>query len=136
VAVSQQRDGIEVRWFAGASDQIREARSFVRRALEARGCTIRLNDAVLMVSEIVTNAVTYGHGAIEVSAGTQGGRVHVAVTNTSASDGMPHLMDPADHDFGGRGLLIVDQLADAWGASRDRGRTTVWFELARPTGAQ
>jgi anti-sigma regulatory factor (Ser/Thr protein kinase) len=131
VTVSQQPDGTEVRWFSGTSDQIREARTFVRRALEAHGGTIRLNDAVLMVSEIVTNALTHGQGAIQVSAGTQGGRIHVEVTNTNAGDDTPQLMDPADHDFGGRGLLIVDQLADAWGASRDRGRTTVWFELAR-----
>ena len=89
-------------------------------------------DVQLLVSEVVTNAVK--HGAPSAVApicveGTVAGRcVGIAVTN--AGPPFEHLASmPLPAEPGGRGLALVDALADRWGACHEGGRTTVWFEL-------
>jgi anti-sigma regulatory factor (Ser/Thr protein kinase) len=85
---------------------------------------------VLLTSEVVTNAVVHGRGPIQLLLVEDGDRLRVEVT-----DAEPRLPDgpgkPAEQDESGRGLLILDRLADRWG-SHPR-RTTpgkvVWFEV-------
>jgi anti-sigma regulatory factor (Ser/Thr protein kinase) len=116
--------------FSPRPDQIAAARAFVRGALDAQGGDRRLDDAVLMASELVTNAVTYGRGDMEVAVTASGGRVRVEVSQASAHGGTPHLKVPGPTDIGGRGLGIVDQLAEIWGTERGPGdQLRVWFEL-------
>ena len=90
-----------------------------------------LDRVVLLTSELVTNAVVHGLGPVQLLLGDNGDRLRVEV-----SDGAPGLLPrtprrPADVNESGRGLLIVDRLADRWGC---RSRRTppgkiVWFEL-------
>ena len=77
------------RAFAPRSDQIMEARRFVRRVLEARGIRLRLAEVELLASELVTNAVQYGRGPIEVTVDASDRRVRVDVAHASADHSTP-----------------------------------------------
>jgi anti-sigma regulatory factor (Ser/Thr protein kinase) len=101
--------------FPGTADQVAATRRFVSRALA--GCRA-VADAVLLTSELATNAVQH-------SASGQGGnlavvishvqdRVRVAVSdNGSASH--PTVATEDGLATSGRGLILVDALADRWG---------------------
>ena len=90
-----------------------------------------LDLVVLLANELVTNAVVHGRGPVELRIGDDGRRIRIEI-----SDGSP---DPLPRDAGrppntqqsGRGLLVVDSLADRWGCRLHRAPPgkTVWFEL-------
>ena len=89
------------------------------------------DDALLIVSELVTNAVRHGDGDILVSLDLRPDRVRIEVRDDSPE--LPVI--PAEHPPtdrpAGRGLLIVAATASDWGVDRargDRGKT-VWAEL-------
>ena len=87
-----------------------------------------LSDLRIIVSELVSNAVKYGHGSpvhveLDVSAPN---RVRGRVANRGDPAGAPHIHErPGAH--GGYGLRLVDALTTAWGVHE--GTTDVWFEL-------
>lgn len=90
----------------------------------------RTDDATLLVSELVTNAVKYGpeHGEIRLIIAQDGSRVRVTVHDTGA--GPLPAMRPTErpaHQGGGHGLQLVDLVSDRWGV--ERGSTRVWFEF-------
>src|SRR5207248_10404928 len=83
--------------------------------------------AALMVSELVTNAVLHGTGAITLRIDVEANAVRVEV----ADDGNVAVEPtPAPGAHGGWGLRIVEQLADEWGIID--GSTKVWFRLDQP----
>ena len=97
-----------------------------------------VTDAALVVSELVTNAVRHAGTemrlALELRDGTLTVRVH------DRGPGLPRLIPPAERGFGGQGLAIVVQLAQAWGvAVEEDGEKAVWCRLgpraAVPAGA-
>lgn len=97
-----------------------------------------LRDAQLLVSEVVTNSVKHSGSdepiRLRVWARRRGLKVEIADGGYGFEAAAPP--DPFEAE-GGRGLLILDSLADRWGVSRDA-RARVWFELSpRPiSGAQ
>jgi anti-anti-sigma factor len=88
--------------------------------------------AVLLASELVTNAVVHTHGPPRLRLELVAGRLHLAVADQS-----PRLLglatDPGDPEAeGGRGLLVVDQLASAWGVQHPpEGGKVIWCVLER-----
>lgn len=87
-----------------------------------------LDDAQLLVSELVTNAVRHGGPPIEVEVRCAPGQgVHVRVRDGGA--GRPLLRDPGLHDDGGRGLPLVEALSDAWGVQPLPAGKQVWFHI-------
>ena len=93
------------------------------------GLSSRLTeDAVLLVSELVGNAVRHtGARAFGLRMRRSRGRLRVEVRDPSR--GLPCLMPVQDLDVSGRGLFLVDKLADRWGVDLlPRGKTT-WFEM-------
>lgn len=110
---------------------VRQARSFVRSSLAEWGEEWATEVTVLLTSEVVTNAVihTGPHGPGEelvVALCTWGGVVHVEVGDRASA--LPVVRGP-DDGLSGRGLLLLDALASAWGATeRDEGKV-VWFEV-------
>jgi anti-sigma regulatory factor (Ser/Thr protein kinase) len=91
-----------------------------------------LDLAVLLTSELVTNAVLHGLGPVQLLLDDDGDRLRIEI-----SDGETALPPgpgrPDGTQVSGRGLLIVDSLADRWG-SHSRpvppGKI-VWFEVRR-----
>ncbi len=89
----------------------------------------QLNDTVeLLVSELVGNAVRHtGARTFGLKVTRRRGWIRVEVRDPSRA--LPCLLPVRDVDIGGRGLFLVDRLADRWGVDlQARGKTT-WFEL-------
>lgn len=84
----------------------------------------RLETAVLLVSELVTNAIVHGSGEILLSIDVQAREARFAVADEGG--GTPAVRARPGPD-GGWGLRLVGQLAKRWGVRR--GRTEVWFEV-------
>ena len=107
-----------------------EARRELRRRLDGTLHQDVLEALSLVVSELVTNAVIHGQGAIRL-------RVHVdaeALRGEVIDDGggFEHELRAAGpHATAGRGLLIVDRLTTRWGVHE--GTTHVWFEMLTGT---
>ena len=118
--------------FARHADQTAAARSFVRRTLVDWGVA-KVDDVVLMVSELFTNAVLHGAGDVEVALSLSGEHVRLEVTDGGGVPVPSEVRPPTPDAITGRGLAIVDALADRWGNGNDpAGRTRVWIEI--PTG--
>lgn len=106
------------------------ARAFVR----ASGCRDHrghLDDAVLLVSELVTNAVRHGVPPITVATTCGHGTWRVCVSDGSPV--LPQQRAPSLDGESGRGMALVDGLSSAWGVDRVAtargGGKAVWFEL-------
>ncbi len=106
---------------------VREARTFVER--ELRHFDPRLVEmAVLLVSELATNAVVHTGSAFTVRIVLDSTLVRIEVTDSGA--GAPTVRHPEPVSTNGRGLLIVQELAASWGVERSEDEKTVWFTLA------
>jgi signal transduction histidine kinase len=101
------------------------ARHFTRSTLATWQAPGSHDDIVLVVSELVTNALLHGHGTPMVRLFDGADRVRVEVCDDSPLLPVSHRVTPTS----GLGLRVVEQLSSAWGASR-RGRgKVVWCEL-------
>jgi anti-sigma regulatory factor (Ser/Thr protein kinase) len=117
---------------------VAEARALLRERLTAWGAPQLRDSAELLLSEVVTNALVHtGGGAVLTATLTRGGRcrLRVEVRDTSPHRPGAPRSAPDDDASGGRGLLIVRALADAWGVRGEEDGKTVWFELATPPPA-
>jgi len=87
---------------------------------------------VLLVSEVVTNAVLHSEGPVDSPIGLHisVGEDVVRVTVTDAGEGFtPVPRDPESREGGGYGLYLLEKSASRWGVSALDG-TCVWFEVA------
>ena len=115
------------------------ARRFVRDTLQAwftsGAATVGhglVDDAVLLTSELVTNAVVHAGTPVEVTCKLTGGGVEVVV-----SDGHPARLvpEPPENEHipaertSGRGLLLPAALASAWGVTYGQAAKAVWFRI-------
>lgn len=112
-----------------------EAPSIARRYVAAHAAALShdlVDDAELLVSELVTNAVLHGLPTITLMLNLDPPGIGVGVHD--ASDQLPTRPGavPGVDDVGGRGLLIVAALASAWGVEKaeDGPGKTVWFRLS------
>jgi anti-sigma regulatory factor (Ser/Thr protein kinase) len=116
----------------GRPEHVREARDLIVKALGELHPGV--DDAVLLTSELVTNAVMHSNSRCP------GGTVRVVVLELA--DGVRVEVDDEGSDLStpvvrgdvyasdGHGLFLVQSLADQWGYLRDERRTTVWFWLS------
>ena len=111
----------------------RAARAFVAGALAAgrlpRGVVV--DDVVLIASELVTNAVRAGAAWVDLSLRVTSRRVDLVVTDDAR--GLPVLAAVDREAVGGRGLRIVEDLADTWVVTpRQTGKmvTATWLDRA------
>lgn len=111
-----------------------EAVSHARRALDDLGRMASeacLEDARLLVSELVTNSIRHGNLTagqdIELRADVEGDALHVEVRDPGGGFEL-HPRTAGIEEDSGWGLYLVGLLAERWGVSSD-GSTMVWFEI-------
>jgi serine phosphatase RsbU (regulator of sigma subunit) len=107
----------------------RRARGLIRRPLTRWNLADLIPVTELLVSELVTNSVRYAQGMIGLRLVLEGGLV-VEVTDDSAA--LPRLRHPDEDDERGRGLQVISQFAQRWGARRTATGKVVWCEQALP----
>jgi anti-sigma regulatory factor (Ser/Thr protein kinase) len=116
---------------AGRTRNVAEARAFVARTLGlGHPCA---DEAVLLCSELVTNAVMHSEsgqpgGTVTVVVLGIPGAVRVEVVDNGSARSTPVVKDEV-FEPDGHGLFLVEQLAERWGYTRDEVGTTVWFRL-------
>jgi two-component sensor histidine kinase len=99
-------------------------------ALEEERFTGDRDTVLLLVSELVTNAVRHAATPFDVTIVIEGAQVTVAVVDHDRSH-PPELQDPEPEDTSGRGLRIVQELSSSWGTESLGGNLKrVWFRLA------
>lgn len=112
------------------ANDVRSAGVARRRVRELVGDHPRIDDLLLCVSEVVTNAVVHAGTLAHLRLECGEDAVRVEVVDESPDAGLR----PADPDPtvpSGRGLRLLDLLADRWGVEveADRGQKAVWFEF-------
>jgi len=121
-------------WFPGETVGVGQAREFVRGILGS--AWPRCDDLLLMVSEVASNAVRHtasgdGGGWFDLTIAAAGFGVRIAIADGGGSS-EPRISDRGgepDVLTGGRGLRIVDALADRWGHTGNELGRVVWFEV-------
>ncbi|MDI5964222.1 ATP-binding protein [Streptomyces sp. SL13] len=115
---------------------VAEARGLLRRRLADWGVPDLRDTAELLLSEVVTNALVHTGGGALLTATllTQGQRTRLRVEVQDDAPHRPYPRPASDDASGGRGLLIVRALADAWGVRPQPVGKSVWFELTGDPG--
>jgi len=117
------------RVFPGQEDQVAHARAFVKSSC---GSCPMLDEAVLLTSELCTNAVRHSAsgdgGSFEVIVRRRGNSLRVEVRD-DGSNSVSVARDYGELAENGRGLEIVALLANRWGQSRTGYGRLVFFEL-------
>ncbi|MEV7289289.1 SpoIIE family protein phosphatase [Streptomyces sp. NPDC093252] len=109
-------------------EAVRHARRFTRRTLRAWGVTDPCDSALLVVSELVTNALVHTDGQVRLDLTLVGGRLRVAVADSSPRSPVKPTRIGWEAT-GGRGLLLVEALSGTWGTVPVSGGKQVWSEL-------
>jgi anti-sigma regulatory factor (Ser/Thr protein kinase) len=116
--------------FPADRSAVARARGFVRDTLAAWGADDAIDDAVLLTSELATNAVMHAGTPFEVICRTGDSWVQVEVVDGDPGRALPAPGRGTDPDrSSGRGLLMPVTLAAAWGVSYAADSKTVWFRL-------
>ncbi len=109
---------------------VQEARTVVRGLLEQWSLGDLVDDAALVVTELVGNAVAHAGSPCQLAIARSATGVRIAVQDQGEGTPEPQPQDPdSEH---GRGLLIIAALSTAWGIDEAPGGKTVWVELSLP----
>jgi anti-sigma regulatory factor (Ser/Thr protein kinase) len=127
--------GSRPRLFSSDPAQVGSVRRFVLSHLDPTDP--RRDDAGLLASELFANAITHATHRRDVKVEVvraDTGELAVSVTDGGGGGGAPVVRREFDaEDTGGRGLLLLDEIADEWGAERiGTGGMHVWFVLHTP----
>ncbi len=103
------------------------ARTMVRGLKPLLGAE-RTEDATLLVSELVTNAVKYGSGPVSLHIEADDDRRGRFTISDAGGEETPALRETGGSRSGGYGLHLVDRIADDWGVQH--ASMHVWFDLS------
>lgn len=109
-------------------DAVMHARRFTARTLRSWGVVEELDAALLVVSELVTNAIAHTQGEVRLDVTLSSDRLRIAVNDASPRSPVK----PANQNWeatGGRGLLIVEASTASWGSVPLSGGKQVWAEI-------
>jgi anti-sigma regulatory factor (Ser/Thr protein kinase) len=115
-----------------AAGSVPAARHLLLEMLRAWGAPQDLDDAALLVTELVANVVEHvqGEASLTLEATFSDGWLRIAVADGSSVS--PVVRELRKDQPRGRGLLLVKAIADRWGSEDHRGGKRVWFELSPP----
>jgi anti-sigma regulatory factor (Ser/Thr protein kinase) len=109
---------------------VREARRYVRAGLLSSFPDDRLDDLVLVVSEVVTNAVIHGAPPGTLGIFLSDALVRIEVSDSTSAAPVQGVAHHESHR--GRGVALMDSLSDRWGVVVGPGEgKIVWFEVDR-----
>lgn len=112
----------------GAPSAAAAAREIVVRACTGWQLPHLIDDAQVVITELVSNAVRHAEGDLRLLVLLRDRLLHLSVADTSEQ--RPHLILPdPDTGEGGRGLLLIDAIAAAWGSSPTSDGKVVWATL-------
>jgi anti-sigma regulatory factor (Ser/Thr protein kinase) len=118
--------------FPPSSTSPAAARRFAQEAMRSWDLVDRVDDTILIVSELVTNSIEYSSStSVSVDLAYAEGNVYVAVSDT-ATNSLPVLRRPGQGTHAGRGLRIVGSSSTWWGVTAASQAKTVWAEISRP----
>ncbi|MGY0491332.1 SpoIIE family protein phosphatase [Streptomyces sp. WG-D5] len=122
--------------FEPVGRSVATARSFVRDTLQGWGHADIIDDAVVLTSELVTNAVVHAGTSAEVLCLRSEDHVRIEVSDRYPEREIPlqsSAMNMGSPDReGGRGLQLCAALAGRWGVDYSATHKTVWFQLDLP----
>ncbi|WP_326593680.1 ATP-binding SpoIIE family protein phosphatase [Streptomyces sp. NBC_01294] len=112
-------------------ERIAGARRQIRELLHDWADADQVDSAVLMVSEMVTNVLTHTDGDALLVAEAVGelGVRRLRIEVADSSDELPHKRHPGEMSSSGRGVLLMEMLADGWGVDPRGEGKSIWFEL-------
>lgn len=108
-------------------------RAEVRNAVSDWGGADAGETTALLVSETVTNAIRHADEPLHVRLVLEPTRLRVETADGAPNRPLVRPIDPARE--GGRGMHLVESLADRWGTTPHPNGKVVWFELDRTTAA-
>ncbi|MFD0269183.1 SpoIIE family protein phosphatase [Streptomyces sp. NPDC127106] len=111
--------------------RIAGARRQIRELLHDWADPDQVDSAVLIVSEMVTNVLMHTDGdalLVAEAVGERGAR-RLRIEVADSSDELPHVRQPGEMASSGRGVLLTEMLADAWGVDPRGEGKSIWFEL-------
>ncbi|MET7693029.1 SpoIIE family protein phosphatase [Streptomyces sp. NPDC005483] len=112
------------------------ARQQLRELLHDWTSADQVDSAVLLLSEMLTNVLVHTDAdallLAEVRGETGERRMRIQVTDTS--DELPHKRRPGELASSGRGVMLIELLADAWGVDPQGEGKSIWFELYESSG--
>ncbi|MYW63279.1 SpoIIE family protein phosphatase [Streptomyces sp. SID8379] len=117
----------------GDPDALTAARHMIRAAVRAWGAGERADEIELVADELIVNALMHTEGPAIVTLRVLTGpdrRLRVDVEDTSSA--LPRRREAGEDGVSGRGLLLVDRLADVWGVEARGGGKCVWCEFVVP----
>ncbi|MEU5434142.1 SpoIIE family protein phosphatase [Streptomyces sp. NPDC020719] len=111
--------------------RIAGARRELRELLHDWADEEQIDSAVLMVSEMVTNVLVHTDGDALLVAEATGapGTRRLRVEVADASDDLPHKRRPGEMASSGRGLVLMEMLAERWGVDPRGEGKSIWFEI-------
>ncbi|MFD9333981.1 SpoIIE family protein phosphatase [Streptomyces sp. NPDC060028] len=131
VATPRGGGPLRQRLLPGDPDAPAMARHLIRAAVAAWGAWDQADEIELAADELMTNALVHTDGVGHVSMRlTPEGRIRIEVEDTSSA--LPRRREADDWAVSGRGLMLVDRLADSWGVEPRGGGKCVWCEFAVP----
>jgi anti-sigma regulatory factor (Ser/Thr protein kinase) len=113
----------------------REARQATKASLHSWGLEQFADDAALLVTELMSNAVRHAHSSVEVAISLLPGAVRVEVSDSDPGSTVARVAASEDAESG-RGLEILQSLASRWGMSAHPRGKTVWLGLDRRQPSQ
>ena len=112
-------------------DSVPAARAFLAKLLKGWDISDAvIDDASLLTTELLTNAVVHGTGVVDLGIEVSDGVLHVGVHDDGTE--RPEVCDVSTDSVGGRGIWMVQSIAQNWGSEPSHGDEpgkTVWFEL-------
>jgi anti-sigma regulatory factor (Ser/Thr protein kinase) len=136
---------VEAVEYTPSTDHVPEARHWLQERLRRWELDSLLPDASLLVTELVTNAVVHAQSSFHVVATVADGVLEVGVSDQNprrpvlrsqhpdfgSGSGQEQRLVPAE---GGRGIALIDDIAEDWGVAMLANGKQVWFRLSVQAG--
>jgi anti-sigma regulatory factor (Ser/Thr protein kinase) len=110
------------------------ARHVVVQLLRAWSAPQDLDDTALLVTELVANVVDHVGGEAHLTLELTLSDAWLRIAVVDGSSVLPVVRELQQGNARGRGLLLVQAIADRWGTDEHDGGKRVWFEVAPATG--